>query len=46
MFHNISYYIFYMYYNIKIINAQAKITCFLQEHNGETITLENIYNLI
>lgn len=31
-----------MYYNMKIINVQAKTTCLIQEHKGEFIKLENI----
>ena len=38
--------IFYMYY-IKIINVQAKTTCFIQEQKGEIIKVENIlYDII
>jgi hypothetical protein len=31
-----------MCYNIKIMNVQAKTTCFIQEQKGEIIKLENI----
>jgi len=35
-----------MYY-IKIINVQAKTTCFIQEQKGEIIKVENIlYDII
>jgi len=35
-----------MYYNIKIINAQAKTTCFIQEDKVKAIILENTGHFI